>query len=362
MGRGTVVMNITTQKQTSHEVSDMEAEDHVSRTLDVRLKNLKKFEFHQLITLIQKMFPQSVAVGDIGNPGQELVRFRSTRSLGFGPGDISEISYDPDRVCFDIRVNFFGLYGPASPLPAYCTERIIEDDREPSPVEDLYDIFNHRLISLLHVIWHKQQYHLRFKPGGTDAISSRLLALCGFAVENRDQIGSVSRAAVLPHLGLLSLQACSAEAVSSVLSSFFKTPCRVEEFVHRKVPLREPDQLRLGESRAVLGGDALIGREVDDYQGKFRLCFGIASYAVIMPLLPGGRQHGQIAELLAMICREPLEWDLEFTFRPATVPRAQLGSCRLGRSSWIGAAEPSALENRIIFGPVANMEEEAQAA
>jgi type VI secretion system protein ImpH len=79
----------------------------------------------------------------------EPIQFRATRSFSFGASDVSEISYDEARDKFDIRVNFLGLYGPASPLPPNVTERIIESDENPSSLEDLLDLFNHRLTILL---------------------------------------------------------------------------------------------------------------------------------------------------------------------------------------------------------------------
>ncbi|MGX5851222.1 type VI secretion system baseplate subunit TssG [Mesorhizobium sp. PL10] len=323
-----------------------------SKTPEPGLAGLQFIHFHQLVTLIEMRHAASRRVGSLGDPRDEHVRFRSTRSLSFGASDISEISQreTPDRV--DIRVSFFGLYGPASPLPPHYTERIIEEGVAPSAVEDLLDLFNHRLISLLHVVWRKYRYFLRYEAGGTDALSKRFLALCGFPIEDRGRIGQISYSALLPHVGLMSLYSSSADVVAATISNFFDIPCRVEEFVPRRVAIEEKSRFQLGMMNSTLGEDGVLGFELDDDLGKFRICLGKADYARLEPFLPGSDRHAQMAELLLMVNREPLEWDILFAFEPETMPMARLGECRLGWSSWMHADDVDRLESTICLTTV----------
>ena len=316
------------------------------------LADLQFMHFHQLVTLIEMQHANAKRVGSLGDPRAEYVRFRSTRSLSFGASDISEVSQGevPGRI--DIRANFFGLYGPASPLPPYYTERVIEEDMTPSAVEDLFDLFNHRLISLLHVVWRKYRYFLRYETGGTDALSKRFLALCGFPIEDRGRIGQISRSALLPHVGLMSLYSSSAEVVAATISNFFGVPCRIEEFVPRRVAIDEGSRFQLGMMNSTLGEDGVLGFELEDDLGKFRIKLGKADYDQLRAFLPGGSRHGQLAELLSMINREPLEWDILFEFEPQTVPMARLGECHLGWSSWMHADQVDRLESSICLAAV----------
>lgn len=323
---------------------------------------LKSYDFHRLVALIENAGRTSALVGDTKRPMDEPIRFRATRSLSFGPGDISQVAWDADRKAHEIRVNFFGLYGPSSPLPAHFTERIIEDDRSPSPMEDLFDLFNHRLISLLHLIWRKHQYHLRFEAGGNDAISGRFLALCGFPIEKRDDIGGISRSMIISQIGLLAMQARSAQAAATALAALLKVPCRIKEFMHRRLWLDEDSLLGLGKRNAMLGEDTVLGSEIDDVQGQFRLCIGRAPYRQLAPLMPGGRHHRLLSDLLAIINRSPLEWDLEFSLTPGTIPAARLGTSRLGWSSWLSAASPSSLDSVVRMTPESGQLREAPPA
>lgn len=315
----------------------------------IAFSELTRFRFHQLVALMELRRDDALPVGHIGDPSGEYLRFRATRSLSFGPSDVSAVAHDPVTDRLDIRVNFLGLYGPASPLPAAFTERIIESDVSPNPVEDFLDLFNHRLISLLHVIWRKYRYYLRYESGGADPLSKRFLALCGFPIETRDRIGEISRSALLPHLGLISLFSNSADVVGATLSNFFAIPCRVEEFIPRKVEIGEESRLALGRANNLLGEDAILGYELDDDFGKFRICAGRSRFEVLEPFLPHGAKHRQFCELLMMATREPLEWELQFAFEPETIPMARLGECRLGWSSWLHAEEDIALEDTILL-------------
>lgn len=317
-----------------------------------RTAGLETISFHQLVTLIEMQHDEAPRVGSMDDPAREFMRFRATRSLSFGPRDISVVNSLDEGNQLEIRVNFFGLYGPASPMPPHFTERIIQEDQTPSAVEDLLDLFDHRLISLLHVAWRKYRYYLRYETGATDPLSKRFLALCGFPIEDRDSIGEISRAALLPHIGLMSLYSGSADVVATIVSNFFDVPCRIEEFVPRRVTIDPESRLELGRSNNRLGEDAVLGFTIEDDLGKFRVCLGRASYETLAPFLPHGALHRQLAGLLAMSNREPLEWDISFDFEPETIPVARLGESRLGWSTWLQAGDSGDLDDPIIIAAV----------
>ena len=95
-------------------------------------------------------------------PQAERLRLVGCPSLSFPASDIASISRaDDDRIT--IEVASFGLYGPASPLPTYMTQRIIDEHIEGEHrIRGLVDILNHRLITLLWRVW--QKYRLTLTP------------------------------------------------------------------------------------------------------------------------------------------------------------------------------------------------------
>ena len=330
----------------------LEPEEH---QLDAALvERLEGTQFFQALYLISLLHPHMHNMGPGHDPEGEILRFRATRSLSFGPSDVSSIEYDEQNDRFDIRVNFFGLYGPASPLPPFITERIIERDEHPSSVEDLMDLFNHRFITLLNDIWRKSRHFVRFEGHGLDATSQCLLALCGFPVDDRDKLGSVERTAILPHVGLMAHYANSPDAISSMLTSFFGIAFEIIEFVPRLVDIPENARMELGISNSLLGGDLILGEEVEDDLGKFRLRLGPAPFDVLCEFLPHGEQHTTLVELLSMIVRDPIDWDLEFQYEPDTMRAGQLGLSRLGNNIWISDGENGSLENKVHLAPASS--------
>lgn len=314
-------------------------------------EHLGQSQFFQMVHLIGVLHSDLSRMGPGEDPSSEPIRFRSTRSLSFGPSDVSQINYNAAENRFDIRVNFMGLYGPASPMPPYVTERIIERDETPSSLEDLLDLFNHRLITLLFQIWQKSRHHIRYQSHGLDETSKCILALCGFPIEDRTQIGSVDRSALLPHVGLISLYSSSAAAVSSVLTRFFQVRCEIVEYVSRKVQLGVGARMALGIQNTRLGEDVVIGETVQDDLGKFMVRLGPAEFDHLRPFLPGGERHPEIGELLSMVVSDPLDWDIEFNIEPETIEPAVVGTTRLGVSTWLSNGVAELVENSICIAP-----------
>lgn len=312
---------------------------------------LARTQFFQSLYLISLLHPEIRKMGPGHDPEQEVLRFRATRSLSFGPSDVSSIDYDEATGRYDVRVNFFGLYGPASPLPPYVTERIIERDETPSSLEDLLDLFNHRFITLLYSMWQKSRHFVRFEEHGLDATSQCFLALCGFPVDDRTELGKVPRTAILPHVGLMSHYSNSPDAIAAMLSSYFDLPFEIIEFVSRTVDIPPESRMELGIENTLLGGDMVLGEQVEDDLGKFRLRIGPAPYDTLQNFLPGGANHGVLVDLLAMIVRDPIDWDLEFSYQQETIEAGQLGSARLGNNLWLSDGENAKLENNVHLAP-----------
>lgn len=91
------------------------------------LKSPRRFGFVKATELLEKSADGAAAVGFAHPPEQEVVRFRAVPSLGFPAADIDSARQLANGL-IELQVNFMGLYGPSSPLPAYFTEAVIEED------------------------------------------------------------------------------------------------------------------------------------------------------------------------------------------------------------------------------------------
>lgn len=91
------------------------------------LESPRNFSFVKATEMLQQTAPANGAVGFANAPADEVVRFRAVPSLGFPSADIDSC-HKVNKDVVELHVNFMGLYGPSSPLPAYFTEAIIEED------------------------------------------------------------------------------------------------------------------------------------------------------------------------------------------------------------------------------------------
>ena len=125
----------------------------------------KRYSFYQLLTLLTGA-GLSIGLGkskDGGGPHEDGTMpgllLRGTTSLAFPGGDVSALSRDPTTAIWRLDACFLGIYGSDSPLPAFFTEELVTAQREPDPVRDFLDLFNHRLLELTWSIWVKYRFY-----------------------------------------------------------------------------------------------------------------------------------------------------------------------------------------------------------
>ncbi|MGZ5971227.1 MAG: type VI secretion system baseplate subunit TssG, partial [Polyangiales bacterium] len=143
------------------------------------------------------MSPTSVPVGGAGPASEEAIRFAHDPSLTFHAGDVSRIEprvVRHERVFARITTTFLGLTGSASPLAAHMTESVLRAEANDEPaVREFYDLFHHRVLSLLFRAWKKYRFHAGYRSDATDDFTRRALCLVGV-----DVAGAVSRQALPP--------------------------------------------------------------------------------------------------------------------------------------------------------------------
>lgn len=304
---------------------------------DEVLRDLEVASFQHAMTVLDAYLPVDDLAGRVESPTAERFRFRATPSLAFPASEVSKIRWQGDnKYLLEIYVNFLGLHGPSSPLPPHVTEQIVQSDHDPDSIREFFDLFNHRLIALFRRIWLRWRYGLRYRPGGTDAISRRLLCLAGFPFAIAETEDITDRPMLLPNLGLLSLYTRSADVIGAVLTHYFRLPMHVIEFVPRDVEIPDDQRGRLGVVDTVLGESFIAGKIVADTLGKFRVRAGPISLSQLRRLLPSGDLFVILRRLVELTQNEPLEWDLEAQLLAGEAPRWRLGAGELGWTTWIG--------------------------
>lgn len=272
----------------------------------------------------------------------ERLEFQANPSLGFPGSDIDLVQFFEEKgeLRARLRVNLIGLFGSSSPLPAFYGEQALGDSDDGNPTRAFLDLFNNRLQRLMLPIWQKYRYRARFTKGACDPFSAQLFALIGLRGETIRGAGELNWKRLLPYLGLLSLRAHSAALIESVLRYYFKhAEVHIEQCLERRVDILHEQRNRLGMANSELGESLVLGEQVRDRGGKFRIHVLQLSWDRFHEFLPIGNGYQPLCALVRFTLRDPLDYDLRLQMRADDIREMRIGSdntCRLGWTSWLG--------------------------
>lgn len=308
------------------------------------LRNPRQFAFYQATHLLLACGKDVARPGTTDPADREFIRFRPHASFAFPSSDIEEVdklkSGNGKGSKYRMTVNFSGLYGSVSPLPAFYTEELIAGNQLESNRRDFLDLFHHRIISLIYRNWEKYRYYLRFQPGGTDLFSQWMYALVGLGGQTQRQGLALDWERLLAYIGLLSMRSRSAPTLARILSHYFQgLPVHIQECVERWVRIDPGQHALTGQTNCSLGVDCTIGERVKDRSGKFRVRTGPLEFSTFRKYLPDGSHYSPLRDLVRFSLRDQLEFDISLTLKQDEIPDLDLAAdnpCRLGWSSWLG--------------------------
>jgi type VI secretion system protein ImpH len=327
------------------------------------------------------------------------IRFRAHQSLSFPSSEVFDLRGFPNRNSrrLEMTVTFLGLTGSMGALPRYYTEKVIERIHKRDYVlRDFLDLFNQRLIMLFNYAGQKYRFWFAYEQAvqigrirqdqGTqkyrgfviedrpkvDKVSQHLLDLGGFgtalqrykdivrgALANRLNIADET---LRHYAGLLSQSHRSALGLEQLLSGYFGTQVKVQQFVGQWLQLPEEYRTCLpvreevvtpGETKKAgppkpttktavprLGQNTVIGSRIWEVQGKFRIRLGPLTYQRFLDYLPVGGAFRKLAQLTRVYVRGGFDYDVQPTLLGPEVPWCRLGGeeqpgARLGWNTWI---------------------------
>lgn len=317
-------------------------------TSELKLDLLKEgysFSFFQAMRLLRLLSRKSPADQTGVQIENEAVRIRPALSLGFPKADIDRIeeAADDEDDRFFVTANFLGLYGSSSPLPAFYTEDLMEETSEDeSAARDFIDIINHRLYELFYGCCTKYRQVLAVAEFGSSTHMERLFCLLGIGGKSlRSKIDNPM--ALLRYVGLFTQMPRSAMGLETILKDVLKgmavsvIPCVAHK---AKIP---PDQrLALGSSRHGLGENCVLGQEIEDRMGKFKIQVGPLDKTGFQRFYPGAEAYSRISFLTEMYIMESLSYDLEVILAEGEAQTACLGDperSKIGLNTWIFSSD-----------------------
>lgn len=302
--------------------------------------DISRYTFYQLVELLNRIENVDVETGQDFHPEDERLLFNSTASLGFHTSDVVGISRD-EQGRYQLEVAFIGLHGSQSPMPGYYLDDLAWEYVQQEPRLGLFlNFFHHRLLTLLHRIWRKYRYHVRFQDNGEDGFSRLMFSLLGLGSDVLRESLPVNSAKMLSYAGLLASPSRSPEVVAGlVMHCFDLEDVDVDVWQIRKVTICEEQQNRLSLANMHLGNDFVIGETVKDCAGKFLLKINNLDFPEFLRFLPSGDRFEPLVRFVSFILRDQLAWDLRLGFGKAQASGIRLGDKKnacLGWCSFMG--------------------------
>jgi len=311
-----------------------------------------RFEFYQAVRLLERMARTSrtsgeaMPVGEGTEPEREAVRFSSRVAFDFPASEVHEVERpktpgEPARM----TVNVLGLAGALGPLPAPFSELLLERLWAKDPAfRDFLDIFNHRLVSLLHRAKKRVRPGLSWDRPDRGGFSRTAFAFLGLGTEGLRGRMEVEDRALLQYTGILARRARTAVGLEVMLADYFGVGVRCTQFVGRWMVL-DPEQrtaigARGGRARnhelSALGSGAVLGSRVWDQGAGIELAVGPLTLGQLLDFLPAGRAFRSLVQLVRFTLGDGVGFDVRLTLKASEVPPCRLGcGPRLGWSAWL---------------------------
>lgn len=316
------------------------------------------------------MARETVPVGEGTEPEREAVRFSSRVGFDFPASEVHEValpavSGEPARM----TVNVLGLAGALGPLPAPFSELLLERLSAKDPAfRDFLDIFNHRLVSLLHRARKRVRPGLAWERPDGEGFSRAAFALMGLGTEGARGRMEVEDRALLQYTGLLARRGRSAVALELMLADYFGVGVRCRQFAGRWLVLDEEQRTAIGSGStgrhnalSGLGSGAVLGSRVWDQSAGFELTVGPLALGPFLDFLPIGRGFRALAQLVRFAVGDGLDFTVRLELDAPQVPPCRLGcGPRLGWSSWLTTRPMAAHDSQVVLSGRSRVREPRQ--
>ena len=303
-----------------------------------------EFSFDQVMRLISSVLGEENDEGLLSVPLHRRIRIRPDLSLAFPAADVAKVERTgKNNADFLITTTFLGLYGASSPLPIFYTEDLMDEAAaDSSASRDFIDILHQPMYQLCYQLRNKYRLYSRAADANNDADRERLFCLIGLGErELRDSVPDAW--SLLRYAGLISRHTRSAAGLQTLLRDALEVKkLSIEQCILRTVPIPDDQLTRLGVSNIRLGIDAMLGTEVKDRMGKFRIHIGPLSLEDYNSFLPDTPRFAKLALLTRLYVTDPLDYDLRLILAANQAKPIRFGdpnTARLGWNSWCFSGE-----------------------
>lgn len=314
----------------------------------------RRFDFYQLMRLIECAHPELPRLGQSARPSQDPVRFGQEPTVAFPPTAVAGVRRQRKSTQQQVDVFFFGLLGANGPMPLHFTEYVRERDynsHDPT-LRAFLDIFHHRMITLLYRAWGAARPEVQRDRTGSDRISGYIGSLIGLGDDPLLDRSSVPDDAKRFYGNRVNAPSRPAETLAAILADDFDVPVSIEPFIGNWIEIPKQNRCHLGASEisGTLGESVFCGEQLWDCQSRFRIVMGPMSIGHFRTFLPGSRRFTRLRDWVRSYLGRVLSWEVQLILRGEDVPPTQLGGeSRLGLTTWLTTTPPDHDADDAIF-------------
>ena len=282
------------------------------------LAEANQYNFFQLLERLHGLHGDNLEPRWQGEATRLRVRLACDPRLTFPVSDVYKAQRMPDEEArYRVITTFLGLHGTDSPLPTYYLEQVACEHAQGIGVRPaFFDFFNHYLLSLLHRIWRKYRYYVRYQTGANDGFSQYMFALLGLNDKQLRGDTALPWSRLLSFAGVIASRSRAPGTVAGIIAHCFDLEhVQIREFETRSVPTAARQRVSLGRSNGQLGSSFVVGSRTRTRSSKFTIVLSELDQAQLLDFLPSGINFGRLRALIDFLLRDALAYDLELRLK-----------------------------------------------
>lgn len=303
------------------------------------------------MSLLEGLAPDAPRIGGDGPFYEEALRLRHSRGLSFRPGDMDDVQVVEDgrrtdggrAQQYELSLNIVGLTGTSSPLPTYLASEAASNDEEGNVKADFFDLFHHRLHSLLYRALCKYDWARDHDVEG-DVWSQRMLSVLGVDVYDRAPLKYIRPIDLLRIAPLMASSARTAKTLELAILEILRhqlddATVEVKQFKGEWADIDRDHKIKLAVDNSNLGVSAVIGDMCLHRAGKAQVVVGPLDQEGLRRFLAGGEAFLAVRELLDLLSYELVDFELELILGKAARTGTILGRSKLGDDAWLESGD-----------------------